>query len=290
MTSALPARSDGPGAGARRASASTAASHQSRGVARSNEIDCSTSRAYAMMVNGGREIKGQLVERIRTASAGRSCAATSGSAGLPEARLGRRPAPGAADTRAEVIDPRHAFQMVAMRKGWSSAAPHRGTAHRQAPGRQDRHHQRRARDAWFVGFSPISPSASMSASTGRAISAGGPRAAVAFPSGSTSCRRPRGAPATPFRTPPGVRLCGSTPRPGFCPATAPRPSSPRPSCPAPSRPSGRPCRRAPDQHHGRQRRRRERAFGRHAHRPLLSQPAGSRQGSTHLHESATPCG
>ena len=176
----------------------------------SNEVDLlNITEAYAMLVNGGREIKGQLVERIQDRF-GHTISRRDDRA-CPDCRLlawdGSLP-PDLPDTRAEVVDPRHAYQMVSMLEGVVA----RGTATsaqrigKPIAGKTGTTND--ARDAWFVGFSPdlavgVYVGFDRPRNLGRQATGG----SVALPIWTEFMAAAlEGAPATPFRTPPGVRL------------------------------------------------------------------------------------
>ncbi len=176
----------------------------------SNEVDLlSITEAYAMLVNGGREIEGQLIERIqdrfgqtirrRDERTCPDCQVLAWDGSLP---------PDLPDTRAEVVDPRHAYQMVSMLEG----VVQRGTATsaqrigKPIAGKTGTTND--ARDAWFVGFAPdlavgVYVGFDRPRNLGRQATGG----SVALPIWTEFMAAAlEDAPATPFRTPPGVRL------------------------------------------------------------------------------------
>ncbi len=176
----------------------------------SNEIDLlNITEAYAMLVNGGREIRGQLVERIQDRF------------GHTVMRRDERPCadcrklawdgagpPALPDTRPEVVDSRHAYQMVSMLEG--VVARGTGTAAQRIgkPVAGKTGTTNDSRDAWFVGFSPdlavgVYVGFDRPRNLGRRATGG----SVALPIWTTFMTAAlETAPATPFRTPPGVRL------------------------------------------------------------------------------------
>ena len=176
----------------------------------SNEVDLlNITEAYAMLVNGGREIRGQLVERIqdrfgqtirrrddRTCD---SCRALAYDGALP---------PALPDTRPEVVDPRHAYQMVTMLEGVVERGTGRSAQRIGKPVAGKTGTTNDARDAWFVGFSPdlavgVYVGFDRPRNLGRRATGG----SVALPIWTDFMEAAlAGAPATPFRTPPGVRL------------------------------------------------------------------------------------
>jgi penicillin-binding protein 1A len=176
----------------------------------SNEVTpLALTTAYAMLVNGGKRIEPYLVERIqdrwgRTVFRrdGRDCPGCSG-----VGWQGQLP-PEPVDERPQVVDPRHAFQMVNMLQG----VIERGTAvaarvlGRPLAGKTGTTNE--SKDAWFVGFSPdlvvgVFVGFDQPASLG-------PRetgASVALPIWIEFMRGALdGTPPTPFRTPPGILL------------------------------------------------------------------------------------
>jgi penicillin-binding protein 1A len=213
--------------------------------------------AYAMLVNGGKRIEPYLVERIqdrwgRTVFRrdGRDCPGCSG-----VAWRGQLP-PEPADERPQVVDPRHAFQMVNMLQG----VIERGTATaarvlgRPLAGKTGTTND--AKDAWFVGFSPdlvvgVFVGFDQPASLG-------PRetgASVALPIWIDFMKGALdGTPPVPFRTPPGIHLvqvdAATGRRPGpdtkvvvseaFLPGTEPPAGAPAPIAPTSDLPTAGP--------------------------------------------------
>jgi penicillin-binding protein 1A len=123
----------------------------------SNEVTVlQLTGAYASLVNGGKRVAPALVERIQDRRGHtvlrrdeRPCqgcqAAVAWDGGLP---------PVLPDTREQVVDPRHAYQMVLMLEG----VVERGTAEaaksigKPLAGKTGTTND--SKDAWFVGFSP----------------------------------------------------------------------------------------------------------------------------------------
>jgi penicillin-binding protein 1A len=176
----------------------------------SNEIDLlSLTEAYAMLVNGGREIEGKLVERIQDRF-GRTVMRRD-ERDCPDCKKlawDGAPPPALADTRAEVVDPRHAYQMVTMLEGVVA----RGTATaaqsigKPVAGKTGTTND--ARDAWFVGFSPdlavgVYVGFDRPRNLGRQATGGSVALPIWIDFMSAALEQ---APATPFRTPAGVRL------------------------------------------------------------------------------------
>ena len=192
----------------------------------SNEVDLlSLTAAYAMLVNGGRKIEPALVERIQDrfghtllARDQRECA---------ECRklvFDGAPPPTLPDQRPAVTDPRHAFQMVHMMEG----VVERGTGVRAKdigkPLAGKTGTTNDSRDAWFVGFSPdlaigVYAGFDTPAPLGRRETG----ASVALPIWKEVMQAALAdEPATPFRTPPGVRLVRIDSESGLLPSESTR--------------------------------------------------------------------
>jgi penicillin-binding protein 1A len=176
----------------------------------SNEVTpIELAGAYAMLVNGGHKIEPVLVERIQDRH-GRTimradprgcggCSTANWDGGLP---------PPIPNTRPQVVDPRHAYQMVSMLEG----VVQRGTAkYAQVLGKPlagKTGTTNDSKDTWFVGFSPdlvvaVFVGFDQPKSLGRRATG----ASVALPiwiDAMTEVLKDR--PATPFRTPPGLSL------------------------------------------------------------------------------------
>jgi penicillin-binding protein 1A len=176
----------------------------------SNEVTpIELTAAYAMLVNGGKEIEPVLIERIqdrhgKTIMRGdpRSCG---GCAGI--AFDGSAP-PALPDPRAQVVDPRHAYQMVSMLEG----VVERGTAKaalkigKPLAGKTGTTND--SKDAWFVGFSPdlvVGVFVGFDQPQGMGRRETG--ASVALPIWVEVMEGAlEGRPGIPFRTPPGLSL------------------------------------------------------------------------------------
>jgi penicillin-binding protein 1A len=176
----------------------------------SNEVTVlSLTTAYAMLVNGGKRISPALVERIQDRH-GRTVVRRDerACAGCQLAVWDGSPPPSLPDTREQVEDPRHAYQMVSMLEG----VVERGTAEaakvvgKPLAGKTGTTND--AKDAWFVGFSPDlvvgvwigydQPQSMGDRQTG---------ASVALPVWIEIMQKAlEGEPGIPFRTPPGVSL------------------------------------------------------------------------------------
>lgn len=190
----------------------------------SNEVDLlSITEAYARFVNGGREIQGQLVERIQDRF-GRTIMRRDDRPcdGCQLLAWDGSPPPELPDTRAEIVDPRHAYQMVRMLEG----VVQRGTGTlaqrigKPVAGKTGTTND--ARDAWFVGFSPdlavgVYVGFDQPRNLGRRATGG----SVALPIWTDFMEAALAdAPATPFRTPPGVRLVRVDAETGLLPGNA----------------------------------------------------------------------
>ena len=165
--------------------------------------------AYAMLVNGGRKIDPTVIDRIQDRR------------GRTIFKHDRRPCEGCGnmiawagqsvpdipDTREQIVDPRHAYQIVSMLEG----VIERGTGQRirelgkplaGKTGTTDD-----SKDTWFIGFSP-------DLAVGVFVGFDKPRSLGRYETGS-SVAAPvfkdfmavalAGKPATPFRVPPGIR-------------------------------------------------------------------------------------
>lgn len=165
--------------------------------------------AYAMLVNGGKRIEPVLVERIqdrhgRTIVRGdaRSCA------GCKLAAWDGSLPPALPDSREQVVDARHAYQIVSMMEG----VVERGTARKAAqigkPLAGKTGTTNESKDAWFIGFSPdLVVGVFVGFDQPRGMGEKETGASLALPiwieaMGTTL----RDQPGVPFRTPPGVSL------------------------------------------------------------------------------------
>jgi penicillin-binding protein 1A len=176
----------------------------------SNEVTpIELTAAYAMLVNGGRRIEPVLVERIqdrhgRTILRGdpRSCVGCNGAAwddSLP---------PVVPDAREDVVDPRHAYQMVSMlegvvQRGTAKAAQRLGKPLAGKTGTTND-----SKDTWFVGFSPdLVVGVFVGFDQPRPMGKKETGATVALPIWVEVMQEAlKDRPATPFRTPPGLSL------------------------------------------------------------------------------------
>ncbi|MEL7488591.1 MAG: penicillin-binding transpeptidase domain-containing protein, partial [Pseudomonadota bacterium] len=166
--------------------------------------------AYATFVNGGVETQPFIIDRVQDRHGAtiykhddRECFGCDADfwSGQAEPQL--------ADTRAQVMDPRTAYQMVSMLEG----VVQRGTG--RSVGRVVEHHvagktgtTNEYKDAWFVGFSPdlaagVYVGFDLPASLGRG-EAGGKVAAPIFAEFMAEALKDEAA--IPFRVPSGIRL------------------------------------------------------------------------------------
>ena len=177
----------------------------------SNEVTAlQLTGAYASLVNGGKRVTPALVERIqdrrgrtvlrRDARPCEGCQA--------EVAWDGGPPPTLPDNREQVVDPRHAYQMVLMLEG----VVERGTAEaakaigKPLAGKTGTTND--SKDAWFVGFSPdLVVAVWLGYDQPRGMGDRETGASVALP---PWIEIMRGAladePGLPFRTPPGVHL------------------------------------------------------------------------------------
>lgn len=174
--------------------------------------------AYGMIVNGGKKITPTLIDRIQDHEGHtiyrqdqRPCTLCGGDSWRNDSRV-----PALPDMRAQIIDPRIAYQMVHIMEG----VVQRGTAtsllslNRPLAGKTGTTNE--GRDAWFVGFSPDlvagvyvgydEPESLGSRETGGSV------AVPIFKEFMSHALRDK-APV-PFRMPPGVRLVRVNPNNG----------------------------------------------------------------------------
>lgn len=176
----------------------------------SNEVTpIELAAAYAMLVNGGKQIKPVLVERIqdrhgRTIVQGdpRSCD------GCTMTNWDGTPPPIPPDIRATVVDPRNAYQMVAMLEG----VVDRGTAKaaqvigKPLAGKTGTTND--SKDTWFVGFSPdLVVAVFVGFDQPQPMGKKETGASLALPIWIEVMQAALAdKPATPFRTPPGLNM------------------------------------------------------------------------------------
>jgi penicillin-binding protein 1A len=165
--------------------------------------------AYAMLVNGGKRITPTFIDRIQDRNGAtifradqRPCA------GCSDVAWNHQPVPEVPDTREQVADPGSAFQIVTMLEG----VVERGTGKVvQAVGKPIAGKTGTTndwRDAWFVGFSPdLAAGVYIGFDDPDSLGddeTGGHVAAPVFRDFMIAALKD--APATAFRTPPGMRL------------------------------------------------------------------------------------
>jgi penicillin-binding protein 1A len=174
--------------------------------------------AYAMLVNGGKRITPSFIDRIQDRNGKtvrrhdqRLCK------DCLQAKWDGGPPPEIPDTRLQVADPRSAYQIVSMLQG----VVERGTGRRvRAVGKPlagKTGTTNDSLDTWFVGFAPDlavgvfagfdRPRGLGSRETGSSVAAPIFRDFMA--------QALAGAPAIPFRIPPGIRLVRVNPRTGL---------------------------------------------------------------------------
>jgi len=170
--------------------------------------------AYCMIVNGGKEVKPIFIDRIQDRN-GKTIlwndydkARLSSCDGCRVATWNNQPVPQPADPRAQVLDPRTAYQMVSIMEG----VVQRGTATvvkavgKPLAGKTGTTND--SKDAWFVGFSPdLAVGVYVGYDQPRSLGGketGGAIAAPIFRDFMMEALADK--PATPFRRPPGVRF------------------------------------------------------------------------------------
>ena len=163
---------------------------------------------YAELVNGGHKIDPILVERIQDRH-GRTIlrADPRPCAGCAAAWDGSPPPP-LPNTRPLVVDPRHAYQMVAMLEGvvQRGTAKEAGALGKPLAGKTGTTND--SKDVWFVGFSPdLVVGVFVGYDQPRSLGKRATGATVALPIWIDVMRDALAdRPATPFRTPPGLSL------------------------------------------------------------------------------------
>ena len=165
--------------------------------------------AYAILVNGGRRIEPTFLDRVQDRNGrtvfrhdARACDGCGNVAWTGQ----EEPAP--PDTRAQVADPRSAYQVVSMLEG----AVARGTGRKvravgkPVAGKTGTTNQ--SFDTWFVGFTPdLVAGVFVGFDTPRSLGLRETGASVAAPIFRDFMQAAlEGEPATPFRIPPGIRL------------------------------------------------------------------------------------
>ena len=165
--------------------------------------------AYAMLVNGGKRITPTFIDRVQDRNGATIFRADQRTCdGCDDVEWGHQPVPVIPDTREQVADPGSAYQIVTMLQG----VVERGTAKVvQAVGKPIAGKTGTTndwRDAWFVGFSPdLAAGVYIGFDDPDSLGddeTGGHIAAPVFRDFMIAALKD--APATAFRTPPGMRL------------------------------------------------------------------------------------
>ncbi|NWG52103.1 MAG: penicillin-binding protein 1A [Hydrogenophilaceae bacterium] len=164
--------------------------------------------AYAMFVNGGRRVTPIFIDRVQDREGRTIYHADQRACEACRAVWRRQQPPELPDTRAQVLDPITAYQIVSMTEG----VVQRGTAtaiaslNRPLGGKTGTTND--YRDAWFVGYSPdLAVGVWVGFDTPRNMGEGETGGRIAAPIfRDFMAEALRGAPAAPFRIPAGVRL------------------------------------------------------------------------------------
>lgn len=166
--------------------------------------------AYAMLVNGGKQVTPSLIDRVQDRY-GKTVFKTDTRAcpGCNAAAWTGQAAPELDDPRAEVLDPRYAYQIVHMLHG----VVQRGTARRQMQKVKQTTAGKTGttngpNDLWFLGFSPdLAVGVYMGFDQPRTLGAreyGNTGSTPAF--ADFMAKALKGTPDIPFRTPDGIRF------------------------------------------------------------------------------------
>jgi penicillin-binding protein 1A len=165
--------------------------------------------AYAMLANGGRRIKPTLIDRIQDRFGAtiyrhdeRVCE------GCASERWNNQREPRLVDNREQVLDPLTAYQVTSMLEG----VVQRGTATvirdvgRRLAGKTGTTNE--AKDVWFVGYSPdLAVGVYLGFDKPKSLGDSATAGAYAAPVFRDFMRQAlRGAPDTPFRVPPNIKL------------------------------------------------------------------------------------
>ncbi len=165
--------------------------------------------AYAMLVNGGREITPTLIDRIQDRRGqtvfrhdDRSCT------NCTQVVWGQAGAPQAPDTRAQLVSPAAAYQVVSMMEGVIQRGTGRTVRSVGKPLAGKTGTTNDALDAWFLGFSPdLAVGVYVGFDRPRTLGPSEQGASAAAPIFREFMDEAlRGSPAIPFRIPPGIQL------------------------------------------------------------------------------------
>jgi penicillin-binding protein 1A len=174
--------------------------------------------AYAMLVNGGKQVRSTFIDRIQDRYGrtiwrhdARECA------NCKAERWQRQAEPDPPDARKQIMDPHSAYQMVSMLEG----VVQRGTGTRikdvgkPLAGKTGTTND--YKDAWFVGFSPdLVVGTYIGYDTPRSMGKGETGGAVAAPIFRDFMKMALAAkPAVPFRQPAGIKLVRINPKTGL---------------------------------------------------------------------------
>jgi penicillin-binding protein 1A len=173
--------------------------------------------AYAMLVNGGKQITPTLIDRIQDRT-GKTifkhdlrdcerCAAPAWNSESP---------PRVPDTRKQIAEPTVAYQIVSMLQGVVDRGTGRRIASLGIPLGGKTGTTNDSTDAWFVGFAPdLAVGVYIGFDTPRTLGKGETGASAAVPVFQNFMGTVlKNKPATPFRVPPGIRLVRVNPETG----------------------------------------------------------------------------
>lgn len=174
--------------------------------------------AYAMLVNGGKRIVPTFLDRIQDRngkSVFRHDARPCGGCRV-ETWEGREP-PALPDHRAEVADPRSAYQIVSMLQGVVQRGSGRRVRAVGKPVAGKTGTTNDSFDTWFIGFTPdLAVGVFVGFDNPRSLGRGETGSSVAAPIFRDFMKRAlAGRPAIPFRIPPGIRLVRVDPATGL---------------------------------------------------------------------------
>ncbi len=164
--------------------------------------------AYSMFVNGGRRVRPIFIDRVQDREGLTIFHADQRPCPNCNAPWRRQAAPELPDTRARVLDPVTAYQIVSMAEGVVQRGTGAvvGTLNRPLAGKTGTTND--YRDAWFVGFSPdLAVGIWIGRDDNRSMGDGSTGGSLAAPIFREFMEQAlRNQPATPFRIPAGVRL------------------------------------------------------------------------------------